>query len=47
MLLKTYIDDSADEKQELVVVAGAFTGKFKQWSVLNKCWRRRLKLEGI
>lgn len=47
VLLKTYIDDSADERQEQVVVAGAFTGTFKQWSKLKRDWRRRLLRDEI
>jgi len=47
MVLRTYIDDSADEKRQDVVVAGAFTGKFGQWSKLKLKWNRALTREGI
>ena len=47
MLLRVYIDDSADQKQEKAVVAGAFVGKFGQWSELSTLWRRRLKRDGL
>lgn len=47
MLLRVYIDDSADQKREKAVVAGAWVGKFGQWSELSKLWRRRLKRDGL
>lgn len=47
MLIKTFVDDSADEKQEKVVIAGAFSGRFGQWSELKRQWRKRLRREGI
>jgi len=47
MLIKTFIDDSADERQEKVVIAGAFMGRFGQWTELKTQWRRRLRREGI
>lgn len=47
ILLKVYIDDSADEKHEKVVVAGAFLGTFKQFCDLKNSWNRRLKLDGL
>jgi hypothetical protein len=45
MLIKTFIDDSADERQEKVVIAGAFMGRFGQWTELKTQWRRRLRRE--
>jgi len=47
MLLRVYIDDSADERQEKAVVAGAFVGTTKQWSGLKLQWQRRLKRDGL
>src|SRR5579863_1078624 len=47
MLLRVYVDDSSDEKQEKVVVAGAFVGTAKQWSGLKLQWQRRLKKDGL
>jgi hypothetical protein len=47
VLLKTFIDDSADERQEKVVIAGAFIGRMGQWSEIKTKWRRRLRREGI
>jgi hypothetical protein len=47
MMLKVYVDDSADQRQEKAVVAGAFVGTFKQWSALKLQWQRRLKQDGL
>ena len=47
MLLKVFIDESADEKQKKAVAVGAFIGTSKQWSSLKIKWFRRLALEGI
>jgi len=47
MRLRVYIDDSADQRQEKVVVAGAFVGTTKQWSGLKLQWQRRLKRDGL
>jgi hypothetical protein len=47
MLIKVYIDDSKDEMQERVAVAGAFLGFHKNWSTLRKRWKRRLKKDGL
>lgn len=47
MLLKTYIDDSADQKQQEVVVAGSFIGGFGQWSRLKPKWNRTLRRENV
>jgi hypothetical protein len=43
MLIRGYIDDSADQKQETIAVAGAFLGEWKQWQKLVSPWRKRLK----
>jgi len=32
MMLKVYVDDSADQRQEKIAVAGAFVGNSRQWS---------------
>jgi hypothetical protein len=47
MLLRTYIDDSADETHEKAVVAGAYVGFYHQWNMLTKQWKKRLKQDGI
>lgn len=47
MMLRVYVDDSSDEKQENVVCAGAFVGSVKQWTKLKQEWKRRLKREGL
>jgi hypothetical protein len=47
MLLRTYIDDSADETQEKAVVAGAYVGFYHQWNKLQTRWKARLKRDGI
>lgn len=47
MLLRVYVDDSSDERQEKAVVAGAFVGTAKQWSGLKLSWQRRLKQDGL
>jgi hypothetical protein len=47
MLIRGYIDDSADEKHKTVAVAGAFLGNHKQWKKLVREWRARLRGEGI
>jgi len=47
MLIKAYIDDSKDEKQERFAVAGAFLGFQKNWSKLYPKWKRRLNKDGL
>jgi hypothetical protein len=47
MLIRGYIDDSADEKKQTVAVAGAFLGDYQQWKKLIQPWRKRLKQDGI
>ena len=47
VLLRTYVDDSADQKREKVFVAGAFIGFYHQWNALQKAWRKRLNQEGL
>jgi hypothetical protein len=47
VLLKAYIDDSKDERQERLAVAGAFLGFHKNWSALRKKWKKRLKKDGL
>ena len=47
MLLRTYIDDSADETRERAIVAGAYIGFYHQWNALQKQWRKRLKQDGL
>src|ERR1700683_5356556 len=47
MLWRTFIDDSSDQKQELVMLAGALMGTQKDWNALNREWWRRLKQDGL
>ena len=47
MILRVYVDDSADGKREKTIVAGAFVGTTKQWSGLKQQWQRRLKRDGL
>ncbi len=47
MLYRTYIDDSADEKQEIVMVAGALIGTQKQWNELSRKWNICLRHHGM
>jgi hypothetical protein len=47
VLLRTYVDDSADETQEKAVVAGAYVGFYHQWNKLQKHWKARLKQDGL
>lgn len=47
MLYRTYIDDSADGRQELVMVAGALIGTHQQWMKLRRKWKKRLKADGL
>jgi hypothetical protein len=46
-LMRTYIDDSADQKQEKVILAGAFVGWYHQWNALRKEWWKRLKKDDL
>jgi uncharacterized protein DUF3800 len=46
-LLRVYVDDSADQHQDQVVLAGAFVGWYHQWNDLQKKWRKRLKADGL
>jgi hypothetical protein len=47
VLLRVFIDDSSDQRQEKVVLAGAFVGWYHQWSQLQKEWKKRLKQDGL
>jgi|ERR1035438_6699770 hypothetical protein len=47
MLLRTYVDDSADETQEQAVVAGAYVGFYHQWNGLTTKWKKRLKRDNV
>jgi hypothetical protein len=38
-----YIDDTADERRENYVCAGALMGDRERWSVFNKTWRKALQ----
>lgn len=47
MLYRTFIDDSSDERREIVMVAGAAIGTHKQWSTLRRQWKARLTRDGL
>jgi hypothetical protein len=47
MLYQAYIDDSADQKRERVVVAGAIIGDKPRWNILNRLWKERLAQDGL
>jgi hypothetical protein len=47
MLYRVYIDDSADQKQEIVMVAGALIGRDKHWGELSRKWKQRLNRDGV
>jgi len=47
MLYRTFIDDSADERQEIVVVAGALVARDRHWGELSRKWTQRLKHDGL
>src|SRR5450755_2184149 len=47
VMLRVYVDDSADEKQQRVVAAGAYVGYYHQWRKLRDKWKRRLKRNGL
>jgi len=46
-LLRIYVDDSADQTQQKLVLAGAFVGWWHQWSKLRQKWRKCLKKHQI
>ena len=46
-MLTAYVDDSADETRDRVVVAGGYVGFFSQWRTLSQEWRKRLKQDGL
>jgi len=47
MLYRTFIDDSADERKQIVMVAGALMGTHKQWGAFSREWRRRLSKDRL
>jgi hypothetical protein len=47
MLYRVYIDDSADQKREIIMAAGALIAKDKDWGELSRKWRQRLKRDGL
>lgn len=47
VLFKAYVDDSSDERQEVVMVAGSFIGLSKQWSKFKRDWKRVLKANNL
>jgi hypothetical protein len=47
MLIRAYIDDSADQKRQHVAVAGCFLGSVESWDELPTPWRDRLKRDGL
>jgi hypothetical protein len=46
-MLRIYVDDSADERQERAVAAGAYVGFYDQWNRLREGWKKRLKKDGL
>jgi hypothetical protein len=44
-LWKAFLDDSADEKREKLVVAGCLFGKKASWGAFNKEWRQAFREE--
>jgi len=44
---RAYVDDSSDEKQEFVMVAGALMATPEQWRSVNRGWLKALKSYGI
>src|SRR6185437_12867071 len=47
MILRVFVDDSADEKHEKAAVAGAFIGPLRYWEQLSKDWRKKLRQDGL
>lgn len=47
MLLRVFIDDSSDQFQQSVMLAGAFLGWYHQWNQLQKEWKKRLKQDRL
>jgi len=46
MLYRSFIDDSADEKQEDVVTAGAVIAPHGEWEKIRREWNKRLRADG-
>jgi uncharacterized protein DUF3800 len=44
---RAYVDDSSDEKQEFVMVAGALMATPEQWRSVNGGWLKTLKRYGL
>jgi hypothetical protein len=47
MLYRSFIDDSADEKQEDVVTAGAVVAAHGEWEKIRRAWNKRLRADGL
>ena len=47
MQVQAYIDDSADETHERVVLVGCYLGTEDDWGEVVRLWDRRLKNDGI
>lgn len=47
MLYRAFIDDSADERRQIVMVAGALIGSHEQWRKVRRKWRETLRRSGI
>lgn len=45
--MRVYIDDSADAKKEVAIVAGAFIAPRDHWEQFSKDWRARLRIDGL
>jgi len=47
LLFRAFIDDSADRRQKVAVVAGAFVSSHREWGKFSINWKRLLKTHGI
>lgn len=47
VLYRTFIDDSADERREDVVTAGAVIATQGQWNTVRREWQKRLQRDGL
>jgi hypothetical protein len=47
MVIKAFLDDSSDQRQEKVVVYGGFLGQISTWDTFGTVWRKVLRESGI